>query len=100
MAQLKFDVAGIRQQSNQARTLADNLRSLRQEWMAATADAPSALGMSELVTAFESMRQAWTGQFAVCVDVVSALADRLALAATSYGNAEKANTDNVRSVGR
>jgi hypothetical protein len=100
MAQLKFDVAGIQQESSQARALAGSLRSLRQEWMAATADAPSALGMSELVTAFESMRQAWAGQFEVCADVVSALGDRLAVAAASYSNAEKANTDQVRSVGR
>jgi uncharacterized protein YukE len=99
MAQIKFDVAGMQHQSAQARGLASQLSSLRQEWTAATAHAASALGISELTTAFDSMRQAWAGQFEVCVDVVSALGDRLALAAADYNGAEVVNTDNARSVG-
>jgi hypothetical protein len=100
MAQIAFDVAGIRHQSTEAHALAGILSSLRQEWMATTADAASALGLNELAAAFDSMRQAWAGQFEVCADAVSAIGDRLALTAAGYGNAETSNTDNVRSVGR
>jgi hypothetical protein len=100
MSQIGFDVAGIRHQATQARGLASHLSSLRQVWLSATADAASALGLNELITGFDSMRQAWAGQLDVCADVVSAFGDRLARTAAGYDSAETANTDNARSAGR
>jgi hypothetical protein len=98
MSQIEFDVTGIQHQSTQARGLEGQLRSLRQRWLAATADAAPALGMNELVTAFGAMREAWAGQFEVCADVVSALGTCLAGTAAGYGGAETVNVDNARSV--
>jgi hypothetical protein len=97
---LVFDAAGIRDQSARVRSLADDLRAVRQTWESATASPAPALGLSELISAFGSMRQAWVAQFGVYVDAVSALSDRLDAAAADYAGAETVSTNSARSVGR
>jgi hypothetical protein len=99
-AHLVFDSAGIGDQSARARSLADDLKAVRQTWTSATASPAPALGLPVLIGAFGSMRQAWLAQFGVYIDVVSTLSDRLEAAAAGYAGAETVSTSNARSVWR
>jgi len=97
---MAFDAAGIRDQSARVRSLAHDLGAVRQAWAGATADAGSALGLTELINAFGSMRHAWLGQLDLCADAASELSDRLDAAAADYAEAETFSTGSVRSVWR
>jgi hypothetical protein len=96
--QLGFDVAGIARQSAAARNLATDLRSVQRTWLGGLQSAALALGLTELVTAFGDLRQAWDAQFDVYVDVVSELSGRLETTAASYNEAENATIANARAV--
>jgi hypothetical protein len=98
MAELGFDVTGIRGQAAQAAALGDDLRAIQNNWETATGSAAPALGLDVLVSAFDAMREAWIEQFTVYTDVVSKLSGHLGTAATNYGHAETANTDNAEAV--
>jgi hypothetical protein len=98
MAELGFDVTGIRGQAAQAAALGDDLRAIQSKWETATGSAAQALGLDVLVSAFDAMRQAWTEQFTVYTDVVSKLSGHLGTAATNYSRAETANTGNAEAV--
>jgi uncharacterized protein YukE len=100
MAHIGFSASGIKEQSSQVTGMADDLRSVKQAWLAATDDPVSALGLGELVTAFDAMRQAWSEQYDVYIGVVSQLGQGLAATAATYHGAETANADRARSVGR
>jgi hypothetical protein len=82
LAELGFDVTGIRGQAAQAAALGDDLRAIQSKWATATGSAAQALGLSVLVSAFDAMREAWTEQFTVYTDVVSKLSGHLGAAAT------------------
>ena len=99
MAHIGFSAAGIQEQSSRVTGMADDLRSVKQAWLAATDDPASALGFGELVTAFNAMRQAWSEQYDVYIDVVSQLGQGLAASAAGYHSAETANATRARSVG-
>jgi hypothetical protein len=98
MAELGFDVTGIRGQAAQAVALGDDLSAVQNKWETATGSAAPALGLDVLVSAFDAMREAWIEQFTVYTDVVSKLSSHLGTAATNYGHAETANTDNAEAV--
>jgi hypothetical protein len=98
MAELGFDVTGIRGQAAEAAALGDDLRAVQSTWETATGSAAQALGLDVLVSAFGAMREAWTEQFTVYIDVVSKLSGHLGTAATNYSRAETANTDNAEAV--
>jgi hypothetical protein len=98
MAELGFDVTGIRGQAAQAAALGDDLSAVQNKWETATGSAAPALGLDVLVSAFDAMREAWIEQFTVYTDVVSKLSSHLGTAATNYGHAETANTDNAEAV--
>ena len=100
MAELGFDVTGIRGQAAKAAALGDDLRAVQSTWEAGTGSAAQALGLDVLVSAFGAMREAWVEQFAVYIDVVSKLSGHLGTAATNYSRAETANTDNAEAVMR
>jgi len=98
MAELGFDVTGIRGQAARAAALGDDLRAVQGTWETATGSAPPALGLDVLVSAFSAMRDAWSEQFTVYTEVVSKLSGHLGAAATNYSRAETANTDNAEAV--
>jgi hypothetical protein len=98
MAELVFDVAGIRGQAAQAAALGDDLQAVQSSWETAAGSAAQALGLGVLVTAFDAMHEAWTEQFTVYIDVVSKLSGHLGTAATNYDHAETANTENAEAV--
>jgi uncharacterized protein YukE len=100
MTHIGFSAAGIQEQSSRVTGLADDLRSVKQAWLAATDDPASALGFGELVTAFDAMRQAWSEQYDVYIDVVSQLGQGLAATAATYHSAETANASRALSIGR
>ena len=100
MTNIRFSAAEIRQQSARVTEMADDLRSVKQAWLAGTGDAASALGLGDLVTAFDSMRQAWAEQYDVYIDLVSELGHHLGATADTYDRAEASNAEHVRSVGR
>jgi hypothetical protein len=100
MAELRFDVTGIQGQAAKAAALSDDLRAIQSSWEKATGSAGQALGLEVLDAAFGAMREAWTEQFAVYIDVVSKLSGQLGTAATNYSRAETANTDNAEAVRR
>jgi hypothetical protein len=52
MAELGFDVTGIRGQAAQAAALGDDLRAVQSKWETATGSAAQALGLDVLVSAF------------------------------------------------
>jgi hypothetical protein len=97
---VEFSPAGIQEKATNTGQLADELRSIRQEWMGATAGSAAVLGMNGLISAFESMREAWVGEFNLYVDVVSGLDLRLGSSAGSYDITETANTAAVQPAGR
>lgn len=99
MTRIVFSAAGIRQESARVTGMADDLRLVKQAWLAATDDPVPALGLGELVTAFDAMRQAWSEQYDVYIDVVSQLGQGLAASAATYHSAETANAALARSVG-
>jgi hypothetical protein len=98
MAELGFDVTGIRGQAAKAAALGDDLRAVQNTWETGTGSAAQALGLDVLVSAFGAMREAWIGQFAVYLDVLSKLSGHLGTAATNYSRAETANTGNAEAV--
>jgi hypothetical protein len=98
MAELGFDVTGIRGQAAKAAALGDDLRAVQSTWETGTGSAAQALGLDVLVSAFGAMREAWVEQFTVYIDVVSKLSGHLGTAATNYSRAETANTDNAEAV--
>ena len=98
MAELGFDATGIRGQAAKAAALGDDLQAVQSSWETATGSAAQALGLDVLVTAFDAMRQAWTEQFTVYLDVVSKLSGHLGSAASNYDRAETANTGNAEAV--
>ena len=100
MAELGFDVTGIRGQAAKAAALTDDLRAVQNAWDTATGSAAQALGLGVLVSAFSAMREAWTEQFTVYIDVVSKLSGHLGTTAANYNKAETANTDNAQAVTR
>jgi len=100
MSNIGFSATGIQEQSARVTGMADDLRSVKQAWLAATDDPGPALGLGELVTAFDGMRQAWSEQYDVYIDVVSQLGLGLAATADTYRSAETTNADRARSVGR
>jgi hypothetical protein len=100
MAELGFDVTGIRGQAAKAAALGDDLRAVQSAWDTATGSAAQALGLGVLVTAFGALREAWTEQFTVYIDVVSKLSGHLGTAAANYDQAETANTGNAEAVMR
>jgi hypothetical protein len=100
MAELGFDVTGIRGQAAKAAALGDDLGTVQSTWETGTGSAAQALGLDVLVSAFGAMRGAWVEQFTVYMDVVSKLSGHLGAAATNYSRAETANTDNAEAVMR
>jgi hypothetical protein len=100
MTNVGFSVPGILEQSAKATGLADELSSVRQKWLAATADPVSALGLIELVNAFGSMRQAWSEQYDLFIGVVSELSQSLTATASTYDRAELSNAEHVVLAGR
>ena len=69
MAELGFDVTGIRGQAARAAALGDDLRAIQSTWETATSSAAPAPGLDILVSAFGAMREAWIEQFTVYTDV-------------------------------
>jgi hypothetical protein len=100
VADVKFSVSGIKNQSAAARGLANDLNAVRQEWTAGTADAAPALGIVELIDAFGSLRQAWLAEFGLYADAVTDLAKSLEGTAANYGTTEKANTRDAQAAAR
>jgi hypothetical protein len=97
---IKFSVPGIESQSASASALVNDLNAIRGEWTAGTADAAPALGMTELINAFESLREAWLTEFGLYTDVVTNLAKSLDGSAKSYEAAEKVNTRAAQAAAR
>jgi len=79
--------------------VADELLSIQKTWLAATAGAASALGIAQLVTAFDEVRTARSGEFDGYVGVVSKLSDGLKSAAISYSKADSAAATAYRKAG-
>jgi hypothetical protein len=79
MAELGFDVTGIRGQAAKAAALGDDLRAVQSTWETGTGSAAQALGLDVLVSAFGAMREAWVEQFTVYIDVVSKLTGHLGI---------------------
>jgi hypothetical protein len=69
--------------------MANELSSIEKTWLNATDGAASALGIAQLVTAFNALRTADAGTLNAYVSAVSQLYDGLLTAAITYDDGDK-----------